>query len=169
MCSTATRGYCVLITNKVQAEAVLAELRKRQEAAGAGLFAKNPVPLSDADRELFLTLSHNAQKLVLLDECKRIALLCPRRTGKSTTFLFRALIAGKIHPGSNVAYIVPSSRHHAKRLFWNPLMQMDRKLKLGLDFKTGEHRVITREQSSIYVFGAKNKDAPRVLRVMRGP
>ncbi len=152
------------IVNELQARAVLAEADKRDAQRSEQLFVKTPRELTPGEREFYLSRVHDGQRQVLLDPCKRIALLCPRRTGKSTALLFKSLWTAKVHPKSNIAYIVPSSRHHAKRLFWNPLYAMDQQLKLGLDFKVGEHCVITREGTRIYVFGAKNKDAPRVLR-----
>ena len=152
------------VHNAVEARAILAEYERRRAKASVELFSRKPRELSQLEQDFFLSRCHAKQRAFLLDRSKFIALLCPRRTGKTTASLFRALWTAKEYPRCDIAYIVPSSRYHAKRLFWSPLEHMNSQLKLGLDFRVNEHKVITPENSAIYVFGAKNKESPRILR-----
>lgn len=150
--------------NAIARKAALAELAKRKSHQTKRLFDKRPEPLSPSEWQFFLTKCHDKQKAFLLDNCKRKALLCPRRTGKTTTLMFVALIVSRQHPGSDIAYIVPSSKEHAQRLFWRPLRKMNDALSLGLEFKVAENVVVTPQGTHIYVFGAKNRDSASKLR-----
>lgn len=150
--------------NSIARSAALAELVKRKKQRSVALFDKTFKPLSPAEWAFYLEKCHPKQKAFLKDPCKRKALLCPRRTGKTTTLLFTALIAARQDPGSDIAYVVPSSKEHAQRLFWRPLRKMDQSLNLGLEFKIAENVVVTPENSHIYVFGAKNTNSESKLR-----
>jgi hypothetical protein len=154
------------VRNELQAKAILAEIHRRKLSNEQVLFDKRAVALSPADEQWFIARcgGHIKQLEFVADESKKLALKCPRRTGKTMAQMFKALRLGKRFPGSMIAYIVPSSKHHAQRLFWRPLEQLEQQFKLGLQFKVAEHKVLTRENTAIYVFGAKNKESPRVLR-----
>lgn len=154
--------------NKQQAQALLREIEKRRQhvLAKGDLFSRDPVALSAHDEKFFYDIcgEHVKQRELVFDESKRIALLCPRRTAKTTAAMFKTLRIAKRFPGSDIAYVVPSSKHHAQRLFWRPLQQLNEHFTLGLEFKIAEFRVVTKEKTSIYVFGAKNKESPMILR-----
>jgi hypothetical protein len=150
--------------NAIARKAALAELAKRKTQRDTVLFDKRPDPLTGAEWKFFLDKCHKKQQAFLLDPCKRKALLCPRRTGKTTTLMFVALIVSRQHPGSDIAYVVPSSKEHAQRLFWRPLRKMNEALQLGLEFKIADNCVVAPNGTHIYVFGAKNKDSAARLR-----
>lgn len=152
------------LDNVLARNAALRELAKRTEQKSQVLFDKRPETLTREQWAFYLDRCHDKQAAFLRDTSKRKALLCPRRTGKTTTLMFDALIAARMHPASDIAYIVPSSKEHAQRLFWRPLKKMNVTLNLGLDFKVADNCVVTPENTHIYVFGAKNRTSPTVLR-----
>lgn len=152
------------VTNAIQARAILAEVARRKQEGERNKTRMASSELSTRDIEFFKANTHEKQWALLNDPAKLLALLCPRRTGKTRCSMFKALWVSKQYPRSDIAYVVPSSKEHAKRLFWRPLEKMNQDFSLGLEFKVGEHRVVTREGTNIYVFGAKNKESPNVLR-----
>lgn len=151
-------------TNIISRRAALAELQKRLVQKNQVIFDRSPEKLTRTEWDFFLSRCHPKQREFLLDRSKRKALLCPRRTGKTTTLLFKALITAKQYPGCDIAYIVPSSKEHAQRLFWRPLRKLNAALTLGLEFKVADNVVETPNNSHIYVFGAKNRDSESKLR-----
>ena len=157
-------GYTLKVRNAVHARAILAEAARRKAELSHKVSSLEAVPLTDQELAFFRKYTHDKQWELLNDKSKLLALLCPRRTGKTRCSMFKALWVSKQYPKSDIAYVVPSSKEHAKRLFWRPLEKMNQDFSLGLEFKVGEHRVITKEGTSIYVFGAKNKESPNVLR-----
>lgn len=152
------------MTGAMAKRAALVELAKRKAQDQVPLFDKTPEVLSRAEWAFFLDRCHPKQAAFLRDPSKRKSLLCPRRTGKTTTLMFLALITARQHPGSDIAFIVPSSKDHAQRLFWRPLRKMNYTLNLGLEFKIAENVVVTPNGTHIYVFGAKTKNSDAVLR-----
>lgn len=150
--------------NILARNAAIAELKRREAQEAEKLFDKSPKPLTPSEWDYFLRRCHPKQKAFLLDPCKRKALLCPRRTGKTTTLLFTTLILGRQHPGSDIAYVVPTSKQHAQRLFWKPLKKMNHVLDLGLEFLVAENKVVMPNGTHIIVFGAKDKASPATLR-----
>lgn len=152
------------IQNQVHARAILAEAARRKKELSCKPISRAAEPLTEHEKAFFRKYTHDKQWKFLTDQNKLLALLCPRRTGKTTVTMFKALWTAKEFPRSDIAYVVPSSKEHAKRLFWRPLEKMNQDYKLGLEFKVAESRVITKEGSSIYVFGARNRESPNVLR-----
>src|SRR5262249_35418298 len=133
-------------------------------ASKAVLFDKTKVELSPERWDFYLSKCHTKQGLFLRDGARFKALLCPRRTGKTTTTLFATLLAGEQHPGSTIFYIVPDSKSHARRLFWKPFRELNAALQLGLEFFEAEKRMTMPNGSQVHLFGAHDKDAAVQLR-----
>lgn len=140
-------------------KALRIEKARRAQIAGQKLFQKQAKEVSTSDAEFFLQRCHAKQREFLADESARKALLCPRRNGKTTASLFQCLLTDLKFPGSTIAYVVPDSKAHARRLFWRPFQELDQKLQLGLTFKEVEKRIITPRGTDILLFGAKDKNA----------
>jgi len=140
------------------------ELQKRVASKSQRLFDKTPKPLTDDRRNFYLSKCHENQQKFLTDTARFKALICPRRTGKTTTTLFHALMSGETFPGSTIFYIVPDSKSHARRLFWKPLREMNTALQLGLEFFEADKRVVMPNGAQIMLFGARDKNAPIQLR-----
>jgi len=154
--------------NPIHAKAIREEKARREaakaQASNSVLFDKTRHPLSPERLEFYLSKCHQKQRDFLLDPARFQALLCPRRTGKSTATLFKTLITGEEYPGCVIYYIVPDSKGHARRLFWVPLQKMNAQLGLGLEFFEADKRVVMPNGSQIYLFGAHDKDAAIQLR-----
>ena len=150
--------------NEIARKAIMEELERRKAQQDTVLFDKSPKPLSPDVEEFFLSKCHPRQQEFLRDRSKLRALLCPRRVGKTTVTIFDALLNAIRFPGSDIAYIVPTSKDHAKRLFWDPLRHMEHSLHLGLDFKVADNRVVTKEGTNLIVFGARNRNSEAALR-----
>lgn len=154
----------VRVTDAITARAILEQRAQQRVAASRKLFEKKTITLSDERLKFYLDRCHEKQREALLDSSERKALICPRRTGKTTYTLFETMLHAERFPGSTIAYIVPDSKQHARRLFWRPLQQMNEKLRLGLEFKEVEKRVITPWSTDILLFAAHDSDSPTALR-----
>ncbi len=142
-------------------EARIAKERKREKVK---LWSKAKRPLTESRWEFYLSKCHYKQKLFLRDDARYKALLCPRRTGKTTVTLLESAKAADEYPGSTIAYVVPTSKGHARRLFWRPLRELDREFGLGYQFFEAEKRVATPSKAQIILLGANDKDSPAMLR-----
>ena len=152
------------VANEAQARAILAKVKARDVQKNKTLFDKTAVELTPERVEFYLSKCHAKQREMLLNRSRFKALLCPRRTGKTTYTLFETMLHAERHPGSTIAYIVPDSKGHARRLFWRPLKKMNEALGLGLIFHETDKRVETPWGTDILLFAAHDKDSPAALR-----
>lgn len=152
------------VTDGVTARAVLEELHRRRERGGKVLFDRSERVILAHEQDQILAKCHAKQRELLLDRSRFKALLCPRRTGKTTYNLFEVLVHDKRFPGSMIAYIVPDSKAHAKDLFWLPMKELNEKLSLGLLFKEVEKRVIFPSGTNVLILGAHDEKSPDRLR-----
>jgi hypothetical protein len=152
------------VRDAVTAAAIIAEANRRKVAAGTGLFSRKPVKAAEHLIESVLSRAHEKQRALLTDPSRFKALLCPRRTGKTTYNLFEVLLHDLKFPGSFIAYVVPDSKQHAKDLFWGPMKTLNKVMSLGFEFKEVEKRVITPSGTNILILAAHDKDSPTRLR-----
>lgn len=152
------------VNDAITAKAVIAERNKRLARSGKVLFDRRKKEVQQHDLDVFLNKAHQKQRDLLLTDSRFKALLCPRRTGKTTYNLFECMLHDLKFPGSTIVYIVPDSKAHAKDLFWLPLKELNSKLNLGLLFKEVEKRVITPRGTQILLLGAHDADSPTRLR-----
>lgn len=154
----------VRVRSEAQARAVLRKLDELRAKDAVRLFDKTEQVVAPERLKFFTDKMHAKQQELLLDRTRFKALLCPRRTGKTTYTLFETLLHAERFPGSTIAYIVPDSRGHARRLFWRPLKKMNEALKLGLTFYEVDKRVTHPNGTDILLFAAHDKDSPGQLR-----
>lgn len=150
--------------NPLVQRALIREHLRRAEIQGTPLFSRQAQDIGPDQLEFFLKRGHEKQQLLWQDSSRFIALLCPRRTGKTTATLFLALITDLKYPGSTIYYVVPDSKAHAQDLFWRPFEEVNSSLKLGLTFKIVEKRIITPRGTHIVLLAAHDKDSPARLR-----
>lgn len=160
------RPNTIKVSSSISAQAIILEAARRRASAAVALFDKTPVELSPERWAFYLDRcsKHPKQQTFLRDPGKLLALLCPRRTAKSTSMLFKTMITAETHPGSEIFYVVPDSKGHARRLFWRPLQKMNEVMKLGLQFYEADKRVVHPSGTEISLFGAHDKDAAIQLR-----
>lgn len=152
------------VADPTTARLILEEQKRRETRDKSVLFDRTRKDVSAQDLAFILNRCHDKQRDLLLNESRFKALICPRRTGKTTYNLYEVLAHDKRFPGSMIAYIVPDSKAHAKDLFWLPLMELNKQLELGLTFKEVEKRVITPNGTNIVILGAHDKDSVKRLR-----
>jgi hypothetical protein len=160
------------LTSEAQARAVLRKAGELKALSQVNALAREHKPLDPERWKYFLGLTRNhslgedhvGQVKFLQDPARFKALLCPRRTGKSTVTILSALKFAEEFPGSTVAYVVPDSKGHARRLFWRPLKKINLALKLGLTFYEVDKRVTHPNGTDILLFGAHDKDSDRQFR-----
>lgn len=141
------------------ARAARLELARRAAIQGEKLFQKKAKEVRPDFLRALLDRCHRAQELLLLDLAERIALLTPRRVGKTTFMMFKVILTDLRYPGSAMLYIVPDSRKHARQLFWKPLREANEKLKLGYEFYEADHRVTTPSGTDIFLLAAHDTDS----------
>jgi hypothetical protein len=129
--------------------AVLAALQRQLDAAAGGGSCRRR-KWEQLRQRLF------AEQLDFIeDPCRRKVLLCSRRAGKTYTLVayhaLRALAVTVFH-GVYVTLV----RDQAKRLFWEPLLQLDDELELGIDFHHADLIARFRHGPRITVRGAEN-------------
>ena len=90
------------------------------------------------------------------DPSKRKAALCTRRAGK--TWACRAYIMQEAdkYPGSDVLYAT-MTRRRAKDLMWNPLVELNRTLKLGASFNKNDLQCTLKNGSVITLAGLNDE------------
>lgn len=146
------------------AKAIVARAAEMRAKAKEQLFSRQEKQLSETEWDFFKNLTHARQYALLRSRSQFKALLTCRRWGKTSYGLFETLLHARRFPKSTIFYIVPDSKGHARRLFWRPLLHMDKQLKLNLTFHETDKRVTTPEGTDILLFGAHDKDASVQLR-----
>lgn len=103
-----------------------------------------------------------------LDESHNIAACCSRRSGKTYGIAFKLLKKAHQFPGCYCLYIV-QSRESAKDILWAPLLELNRRLELGLHFRENDGNVFLPNGSKILLKGAGNKREIDKLRGIKYP
>jgi len=106
------------------------------------------------------------QRDFIFDPSKRKAAICSRRAGKSTAggaYLVKEVLTGV---EGDVAYI-GLTRGAAKKVMFQPLLRMNQKYNLGLEFNRSELTATTPRGDTIYMTGAHTEDDTEKLRGLK--
>lgn len=105
----------------------------------------------------FLSQLHDKQLNIANLTEKRIAVVTPRRWGKTTLLKFLAARALRTFPGLPIPYIAVD-RGQAKRLMWKALKELDREQNMGLDFNETDLIATAPNGAYMWLSGAKDVD-----------
>lgn len=101
-----------------------------------------------------LTLSlFREQMAVARSVARLIAVLTSRRAGKTQFAVTKLLITALLNPYSQCLYVA-LTRPSAKRIAWDLFQKLNRKYKLGLQFKESELVIVAPNKSKIWLLGA---------------
>lgn len=105
------------------------------------------------------------QRTFVDDPSKRVAALCTRRAGKSTSLVFKAIRTALAYPNTLIPYIA-LSRDHARDLFWMPLKQLNARYQFGFHFNETSLSAQAPNGTRILLLGASRTDD---IERLRGP
>jgi len=107
----------------------------------------------DAWQAILADLFKEQQDFVT-DPDRRKSLITPRRAGKTYTAICYALICALQNPGCRIPIITLTLRS-AKRLYWEPFAEFNRKYALKLEYKRADNVILLPNGSQIFLNGAE--------------
>jgi hypothetical protein len=114
--------------------------------------------------EVALIGLHPKQRALILDPARKKAAHPGRRAGKTHGVVAYCVHEGLRHPRSMIPYVA-ITKDHARRLAWPVLREMDKRLRLGIEFNDTLLRAKLVNGSTIWLTGA---DKPKEVEKLRG-
>jgi hypothetical protein len=140
-------------------EALVAELARRQ--------GKQAAPMAPAiapeTEEAFLADLHPKQLAFVQDGARRLLACTGRRGGKTVALLYLTMRAIRRYPGATIPYI-GLSREQCRKNFWKPLVQLNARYGLGLEFNRQKYIATAPNGAEVNLIGADNESEIDKLR-----
>lgn len=140
-------------------EALVAELARRQGKRAA---PKAPT-IAPETQEAFLADLHPKQFDFVQDGARRLLACTGRRGGKTVALLYLTMRAIRRYPGATIPYI-GLSREQCRKNFWKPLVQLNARYGLGLEFNRQKYIATAPNGAEINLIGADNESEIDKLR-----
>lgn len=121
-----------------------------------------------ANKINFDDLSFEPQLSFLKDKSRLKAALCSRRSGKTYGIALMLLERGFSIPGCLMPYVT-LTKTLAKKILWQVMEEIDRRLDLGLVFNNHDLTITLPNKSQIFLCGANDRSEVERLRGLKYP